>query len=444
MALSKFIGKIKNLGASPQQAASLVTPLFLVIVLLVINLALLPTVFKIFSLLIFLALIFLILREKIKFTELSTKSSFQNKEFRTIIENLKEGVIAYNPDFKILDINRAAEEILGLNREEVVGKTVEPGLVKNPHFTILVQIIFPSLASSVNQISTDTWPQVINLTIDNPPLRLRTILNPILDESGKTIGFIKLIRDETREKEIIRSKSEFIAVAAHELRTPLTGIHWSFETLLNEEKDAKKKQLLNEGFKLAEHSLKVINDLLDVAKIEEGRFGYKWEDVDLIEIIEKVVDQSRVLAKEYGVRLYSSSDKNQYNLKADPSRLGIALANLIDNAIRYNVKNGSVSIITEAVPGKPFVRVSVKDTGVGVPKEETGKLFTKFYRGTNVVQIEPNGSGLGLYIAKNIINRHGGEVGVESTIGRGSVFWFTLPLDPKLIPVKELTHEEEM
>ncbi|MEK7087029.1 MAG: ATP-binding protein, partial [Patescibacteria group bacterium] len=116
------------------------------------------------------------------------------------------------------------------------------------------------------------------------------------------------------------------------------------------------------------------------------------------------------------------------SINIDPQRLGMALANLIENAIKYNVKNGEVTVSVEELKDRPFLKINVSDTGVGVPKEEINKLFTKFYRGENITQVEPNGSGLGLFIAKNIIQNHGGEIGVQSVPGRGSTFYFTLPL----------------
>ena len=102
--------------------------------------------------------------------------------------------------------------------------------------------------------------------------------------------------------------------------------------------------------------------------------------------------------------------------------------------MKYNIKNGEISISAESDPTNKFVRVDIKDTGVGIPAEELGKMFEKFYRGTNVAQLQPNGSGLGLYITKNIVESHGGKITVQSQIGRGTTFSFTLPLDFGLIP----------
>lgn len=117
--------------------------------------------------------------------------------------------------------------------------------------------------------------------------------------------------------------------------------------------------------------------------------------------------------------------------------------NLLDNAIRYNIKNGEVILTVERLQDKPFIQVSVKDTGIGIPPESVKKIFNKFFRADNAIKAAPNGSGLGLYIVRNIIRRHGGEIWVESELNRGATFYFTLPIDQKLIPLKEVVYEEE-
>ena len=120
----------------------------------------------------------------------------------------------------------------------------------------------------------------------------------------------------------------------------------------------------------------------------------------------------------------------------------MAVNNIIDNAIKYNVKNGQVRIKLEALDKSPYVQISISDTGVGISKENIDNMFKKFFRGDNVVRIETEGSGLGMYIAKNIILRHGGAIRVESELNRGTTFYFTLPTDPSLIRAKETVVEE--
>ncbi|MBI5732704.1 PAS domain-containing protein [Candidatus Jorgensenbacteria bacterium] len=362
-------------------------------------------------------------------------------ELDAIIKHLKDGVVIYSPNFTILSMNRAGEEIFNVETKDVVGKSIDPSLVKNPKLRTLTQVIFPSLAPTVRQTSeADTWPQIIDISLDEPRLELETTLHRLADQNGKSIGFLKIVRDRTREKTIIESKTEFINVAAHQLRTPLTAMNWALENLkkMAASGSQEMRDLIDQAFQISERSLKITNDLLDASKIEDGKFGYQFKAINLSELIQKVVGAATPIANQYSVRLYIDLKTiPSLEIHADHDRIITALLNLIENSIKYNVKNGKVVITTESSSGAPFVKISVEDSGIGVPEEDLKKVFQKFHRSSNAVQVEPNGTGLGLYITKNIIERHGGIIGFTSTLNRGTTFWFTLPLNPDLIPHKE-------
>lgn len=395
------------------------------------------------SLIVLLGLSIYLVLSQINISAVTAEANLKKTELEAIIENIKDGVLVYDPNFRILDLNGASEEILELTKEELIGRKIDPSFIDNPRYRIIAPVLFPSLAPTVNQISEATWPQIVEINLETPPLKLRTTLNRVLDKNGALLGFLKIIRDQTREKDILQSKEEFVTVASHQLRTPLTAINWAFEHLSkNIDSDPKLNDVVNEGLKLSNQALKTINDLLDITKMEQGQFGYKFNATDLTNFIKEIITQFEPIANAYKVKLNFLPPTENYTVTADVQRLGVALANLIDNAIKYNIKSGSVDISVVRLKDTPFVKISVMDTGVGVPVEEINKLFTKFYRGKNVIQIEPNGSGIGLYITKNIIRRHGGKIGLESTAGRGTTFWFTLPLNPDLIPTKEIVYEE--
>jgi len=367
----------------------------------------------------------------------------ERNQLQDIIENLKDGLIVYDPDFKIQIFNKAAEAIFGISMKEIVGQYFNPNFVQNPKYQLLAQVVFPSLAPMIRRLSEpDVWPQIVELSFDN--LSLRVITNRVDDPGGRLLGFFKIIQNRTREKELLRSKSEFITVAAHQLRTPLTGINWALE-ILEKESDLKpeQKQMIGESHVSAQRLIKIVNDLLDVSKIEEGKFGYQMENVNLVEFLADIMASASLVAKEFGVKLYFDRPAGPIIVKIDPQKLSLAVNNFLDNAIKYNIENGEVVVKIEKFSDKPFVQVGIKDTGVGIPAEEIKKLFARFYRGSNVMKFNTTGSGLGLFITKNIIRRHGGEIWAESTLGRGSAFYFTLPTDPKLIPPAEVFYEEE-
>ncbi|MFA6407574.1 MAG: PAS domain-containing sensor histidine kinase [Candidatus Paceibacterota bacterium] len=400
-----------------------------------------PLFLTITAFVVFFGIVIILIRSFVSFARMNAEEQFVIRERNALIQYLKDGVIIYDTNFKIKTFNRAAEQIFHVSTEEVVGKQIDPSMVKTSHFRVLTQTLFPSLAPSVSQLSeTNIWPQVVNLSFEEPKQELHTTLNPLVNEQGEVEWFIKIVRDTTREKNVLQTKSDFINVAAHQLRTPLTALHWALENIVKfSEGTPDVHSVAIEALGVSERSLKITNDLLDVSKIEEGKFGYTFTSVPITPFVESITKEMKTLADQYSITLSLTPPQEQFpDIYLDQNRISAVLFNLIDNAIRYNTKNGKVTLSITREEAKPFIRISIADTGVGIPPDEINKLFQKLHRGSNVVQLEPNGSGLGLYIAKNIVLRHGGELGVSSELNRGSTFWITLPLDASLVPQREI------
>ena len=415
--------------------------------LTIINMVYLPGGWFLGSLAVLLALGFIILMNNLRLARSNLEIKMERNELGSIISNLYDGVIAYDSNFRILIFNKAAEQIFNISADKVLGQYFSPEKSKDAELRLLAQVIFPSLAPVVIRRSeTGDYPQVVDLSMENPKAELRVTTDKIIDPSGRLLGFVKLVHDRTRELDLLRSKTEFIGVASHQLRTPLTGVNWALESLAKNQENLNdgQKELIGTALQATAKLLKTINDLLDVSKIEEGRFGYDFKNVDIISFVGNIVQEAQMLAKEYGIKVYfSQPEEPSMALLVDEIKLSMVFANLIDNAVKYNVENGEVIVSVERVPNEPYVRISVKDTGVGIPADQMDKLFTKFFRAENVVRKYTEGSGLGLYIAKNIIKRHGGQIWAESEINRGTTFYFTLPTDKSLIPPKELVYGEE-
>lgn len=375
-------------------------------------------------------------------------SLLDQKHLSQIVDDLRDGVVAYDQNYKILVFNRAAEQILGLKASEVVGQSFTLKIREGgstARFRILLTLLFPALAQMiVRRSEPGAYPQVVDISFEEPPLELRVTTNKMTDAQGKVIGFVKLIHDRTRELTLLRSKSEFIAIASHQLRTPLSGLNWALEGLKNESLSGSEKELVVQAIAAVNRLRKISEDLLDVAKIEEGKFGYNFQEFDIVPFLENTLAQAKSVASQYRVRVFLEPPKEgSLTTIGDPQKLSLVIANLTDNAIKYNIPNGEVIVSVERLKDKPFIHVSVRDTGIGIPPEELKKAFTKFFRAANAVKVAVEGTGLGLYIAKNIIRRHGGEIWVESTPNRGSTFHFTLPTNPTLIPAKEYVYEED-
>ncbi len=415
------------------------------IILLIINIFYLPEVWVFVSLVFFLILGIIILINSLRLARSNQEIKIERNELKSIIFNLRDGVIAYDPNFKILIFNRAAEEIFNIPAQEIIGQYFSPERAREPRFKLISQAIFPSLAPVVIRRSeAGVYPQIVDLSFDEPKIELRVATDKIIDPRGQLLGFFKLVHDRTREINLMRAKTEFITVASHQLRTPLTGIHWALESLAKEISDEGQKELVNTSLEAAAKLLKTVNDLLDVSKIEEGRFGYQFENVNIINFIEDIIKEMESLANQAGIKIYFQKPADaSIVVSIDNQKLGMVFSILLDNAIKYNVKNGEVVVAVGRISNQPYIQISIKDTGLGIPQDQLDKLFTKFFRAANVVKSSPEGTGLGLYIAKNIIKCHGGEIWVESELNRGSTFYFTLPTDPKLTPLKEIAWGEE-
>lgn len=190
--------------------------------------------------------------------------------------------------------------------------------------------------------------------------------------------------------------------------------------------NSEQKELLSKGYKSNERIIALVNDLLNVSRIEEGRFGYNFKKENFEEVLNVVLENVESLVKRSNINLSVVKPKKIPKVYMDKERLSLVLQNLVDNAIKYTPEYGKVEI--KILILEKLLKVVVKDNGVGIPEEEKAKLFSKFFRASNVMRMQTEGSGLGLFIAKNIIEKHGGRITLQSQEGKGTEIDFTLPL----------------
>ena len=249
---------------------------------------------------------------------------------------------------------------------------------------------------------------------------------------------------QARDRLVSEMKSEFISVAAHQLRTPLSAIKWTFKMLIDEDLGKltqEQKEFLQRGYKTNENMIGLVRDLLDATRIEQGKFGYEFIPTDFITYIRKFLEEYKIQADSHKVSVVlQDSVEKVPPLNIDKLKMDLVFHNLIDNAIKYSSPGSKVVIFVK--PIAEYTEITVADQGVGIPKHQMDRMFTKFFRGDNVVRMETEGSGLGLFIVRNIVKNHGGDIRVESEENRGTKVIFTIPINKDLIPKKEERFED--
>ncbi|MCG2689831.1 HAMP domain-containing histidine kinase [Candidatus Parcubacteria bacterium] len=245
-------------------------------------------------------------------------------------------------------------------------------------------------------------------------------------ETAESIALL----ERQREKFIEGLKTEFVSIAAHQLRTPLSAIKWIIRMLLDEDLgplNKDQKDYLTKAYINNERMVKLINDLLNVSKIEEGRFLNKPTKESLSGIIEEALALWVGSAKRKGLVLtFKKSKSRSPTVLVDKEKIVLVLHNLVENSIKYS-NHGEIIIKIDFEKVNSRFVISVKDGGEGIPEEEQEKVFTRFFRASNASKIDTEGTGLGLYIAKHIVQSHGGKIWFESEEGKGTTFYFTLP-----------------
>jgi signal transduction histidine kinase len=257
-------------------------------------------------------------------------------------------------------------------------------------------------------------------------------------ETGDEIGQLaetfnlmtnKLKDQKEREIAVSKMKSEFVSIVAHQLHTPLSGLKWTLDMIedgsLGKFTKKQKEHFVNCG-KANDKMIDTINDLLNLTRIEEGKFLYKYSTAKIGDLIQETIDSLGLEIKRKELSMVFQKPDDVPTLSVDSEKISIAIKNLLENAIKYSNNGGRIEI--SLVVNLKDVVVSIKDVGIGIPKEQQNRMFEKFFRGSNAAEKETNGSGLGLYISNNIIKKHGGNMWFESEEGKGSTFYFNLPV----------------
>lgn len=238
-------------------------------------------------------------------------------------------------------------------------------------------------------------------------------------------GFERLV-------EASRLKTEFVSIVSHQLRTPLTGVKWTINLIKQEKGFSATKQQAERLEMMEENNqrmINLVNDLLNISRVEQGRLNVNPETLYLKKTIQGLVDEYKEFLKANNVKLLFTSKDNVKPVFIDRQGMGLVLHNLLDNAIRYTKGEGEVKI--SLFKKGNSIRCEIKDNGVGIPKDDYKRIFQKFFRSQNVMKYQTQGTGLGLFIAKSIIIAAKGKIGFKSKENKGTTFWFELPIHHK-------------
>jgi len=343
----------------------------------------------------------------------------EKNKTETILRHIADGVVVTDTQDRILVINSVAEKWFGLDERNVIQKAIRESIKNQPLISLLQEVKDGRLHSSA-EFSFLVKATKMKKVFQAHAARVH---NP----EDKLIGVVTVIRDVTREKEADRIKTELVSMVAHELKSPLTSIYGFSELLLDSELNDPKaneyaRVILTESTRLTD----LINKFLDLSRLEAGRTEIKMNPFDLRQVVEKIVDVYKGQAVKKDIKVITEIPKKLPLAFGDPDMIEQVLLNLFSNAVKYSPKHSKVGI--EAKVNKNEIVVSVIDNGYGIPKEALGHIFDKFYRVSDTEgSEETEGSGLGLTLAKEIIERHDGTVNVNSRLGIGSIFSFTIP-----------------
>jgi signal transduction histidine kinase/CheY-like chemotaxis protein len=361
--------------------------------------------------------------------ELGTMLRQQQEEaskIQAILESIADGVLVNNPQGQIILANPAAGRILDKPRDSLMTTDLRHLIeaFDEPGRATALTTIEQTLAHTDNP--SQTRPSSMMLEIGNRVISAH--MSPVVAPRNRFLGMVTIFRDVTKEVEVDQAKSEFVSTVSHELRTPMTAIKGYTDLLhggavgsLND----NQKHFLGIIKNNTERLTALINDLLDISRIETGRVRFEPVPVKLGEVVADVVEAMAARAQERDLTLTYEVDAGLPEVLGDRNRLYQVLTNLIGNAINYTL-DGSVTV--EVINVGKAVQVNVRDSGIGIRPEDVGRIFDRFFRADDPVVQEARGTGLGLSIVKMFVEMHGGRVWVDTEVGRGSVFTFILPV----------------
>ena len=338
------------------------------------------------------------------------------------IDSLPDPVVVFGVEGDIRNVNGAAETLLGLALE---AGTTDPLKNVDPAVRTALERLRTHVLGGKGPYIPKGFEEAVRVSSAEGDRYLLPRATPVYEPQRGIVGATVILQDVTRPRRFDELKNDLVATVAHEFRTPLTSLRMAIHLCLEQvvgPVTEKQADLLHAAREDCERLQAMVDDLLDLSRIEAGRVEMHPRSTSVAALVEAAAEAHQAAAEERDIQLRTTSPLLDGEVMADSERIALVFANLITNALRYTPRNGEVLIGAQQTNGS--VRFEVTDTGVGIPQEYQSRLFEKFFR---VPGAPVGGAGLGLSIAKEIVQGHGGDIGVKSKEGEGSTFWFTLP-----------------
>ncbi len=356
--------------------------------------------------------------------------SAERNKMEVAFSGIVDGVVVVDLDRKISIINKAAQRLTGYGQDDVIGKSIGQVLRVYEKEKELIAPTYCPIRTDDFEGTLYTGDGVTVIGKDGKTSHINLMAGKIREGSKVNVGTILVMHDVDREKQLEDMKLDFVSMAAHELRTPLTTVRGYLAVLLGEETENlrdEQKTFLERISIASDQLLALVENLLNITRIEKGALTLNLQEFEWDGIVKKVVNDlmSRAEQKKIAVT-YREPLQALPLVSVDVFRISEVVTNLLANAINYTAPGGSVTIMIEQVDNTIITHIS--DTGEGIPNEAIPHLFTKFFRVSGKLEQGSKGTGLGLYISKAIVDMHHGKIWVESTVGKGSTFSFSLPI----------------
>lgn len=345
-----------------------------------------------------------------------------------VLTSIGDAVFATDNNGKIVLFNQAAVGITGISARNAIGRhykqiitfvNEDDGLPSRDYITEAIE----------NNKVTKMAVHVVLVRKDGRQIPVADSAAPVKNKQGRIIGCVVVFHDVTKERQVDKAKTEFVSLASHQLRTPLSTINWYTEMLLSLDVGKltqKQRQYAQEIYHASRRMVNLVNALLNVSRLELGTFTVEPKPVKIAEIVQVSINELKpqIVKKKLIVKL--KHDRMFSTVNVDPKLFLIILQNLLSNSVKYTETGGRITLTIKENKGN--LLITVADSGIGIPANQQGQIFDKLSRADNAKKIDPDGSGLGLYIVKEIIAYAGGKVWFKSTQGKGSTFFVSLPL----------------